>query len=91
MQHDRLIQAVILVKTLGVRNVQLWSLEAAKDVKKCKYKNPEKNKFCSLFQTILFLPINNSFKHIVWKRIEQTLLGYPLSNIAGRQKRICLK
>ena len=56
------------VKHLG-SETSMWSLEAAKDVKKCKYKNPEKNQFCSLFQTILFLPINNSFKHIVWKRI----------------------
>ena len=80
-----------MCKTLGVQKGIRELLEAAKDMEKYEFSNPENNKFCSLFQTILFLPSDNSPKRIVWKRIEQTLLDYTLLSIVGRQKRICLE
>ncbi len=39
-------------KTLGVRNIQLWLLEAAKVVKKGKLRNPENNQGCLLLQVL---------------------------------------
>ena len=80
-----------MCKTLGVQKGIRGLLEAAKDMEKYEFSNPENNKFCSLFQTILFLPSDYSPKCIAWKRIEQTVLGYTLLTIVGRQKRICLE
>jgi hypothetical protein len=80
-----------LCETLGVQKGIRGLLEAGKDIEKCEFKNPENNKCCQLLQTNLFLPSDYSLKRIVWKRIEQTLLGYTLLTIVGRQKRICLQ
>ena len=62
-------------KTLGVRNVQLWLLEAAKVVKKCEFRNPDNNQGCQLFQTLPQFTSYRLFLAIPGKLTSSAFLG----------------
>ena len=75
-----LLRRTFWSKTLDVQKGICGLLEAVKDLKKGKFKDPKNNKCCQLFQTILFLPIQHSPKTIsgcAWsRRIRWSFLGY---------------